>query len=76
LTAYIERIYNGGYMKKETQKKVLFSLDADLFESVRDGAKHAGITKSAFIRAALQEKLRRIEREKFVTSLQNNKKTR
>lgn len=55
--------------KKPGTKKVLISLTPSIFESLIKGAKNLDLTHSAFVRFAILEKFKRIEREKFYEGL-------
>jgi hypothetical protein len=56
-------------------KQYNLKLGIDLLKTLKREAKRLQLTQSQLIRLAVQEKLKRIEREKFVEGLQQNKKT-
>jgi hypothetical protein len=59
-------------MATETVKLNLWTT-AELSKNVRREAKRLGLTQTQFIRVAIQEKLKRAEREAFVAALAKDK---
>jgi len=64
-------------MKRKIQKKpFLVTLPPDLLLALNKNAKDAGLTRNAFIREAIVEKFKRMERERFIESLDRDPKTK
>jgi predicted DNA-binding protein len=57
-------------------KQYNLKISSDLLSTLKKEAKKLGVTQSQLIRTAVEEKLKQLERERFVEALREGNKTK